>query len=172
MTEGRVTNRKTKEIWPKAPDTPQAPTFETAEWEAEPEPRRAYGARQVGYVVAILLNLGMLYVANNVLAWGVPFITGAWTAALWIVNLSLGAQIVVNLLWLAYDPPWFRRLGTIATNAISFASIYIMYFIFPFDLPVDLMNQALRIALLVGMVGIAIGTVVELVRLVFGSDGR
>ncbi|MHB1293954.1 MAG: hypothetical protein ACYC4R_03055 [Anaerolineae bacterium] len=170
MTEGQTTNKKTKELWPKAPPVLDAPPFEAAEWESEPAPRRAEGPRQVGYIAAIIVNLAMLYVANNLLAWGVPWITRAWTSVLWIVNLSIGAQVVANLLWLAYDPVWFRRLGTIALNAISFASAYIMYFIFPFDLPIDILNQILRIALLVSLVGIAIGTIVELVRLVFGSD--
>ena len=77
--------------------------------------------RRSGYVVAIAVNVFMLYVANNLLAWDVlPFLTPDFGKVLWLIDISLIATILINALYLAYDHAWFRSFSQIALIAISF----------------------------------------------------
>jgi hypothetical protein len=41
-----------------------------------------------------------------------PFLTSAITHVLGLVNLSLAAGLAVNLVYLAYDPPWLNHSVT------------------------------------------------------------
>jgi hypothetical protein len=59
----------------------------------------------------------------------------------------------------------------IVLNVFGFRSVYTIYKIFPFDFEMVLVGQAVRIALLVAMFGIVIGTVVEFFRLLSRKDG-
>jgi hypothetical protein len=121
--------------------------------------------RQAGYIAAVLVNLILIYVVNNLLNWGVSWITSAFVAVLWAMNLSLAAQIVANLLWYFYDPRWLRSLVQIVLNGFGLLSTYMLYVVFPFDFGQAMWGQWLRIAFIVGMVGIGIGTVAEIIRL-------
>ena len=91
-------------------------------------------ARRSGYVVAIAVNVLMLYVVNNLLAWDIlPFLTDDFGRVLWLIDISLLATIMVNLVYVAYDQAWFRSLGQIGLNLISLAVAIRMYQVFPFD---------------------------------------
>ena len=90
---------------------------------------------RVGYVVAVLVNAGLLYVAENLLAWNVPYVTEDWVAVLWAVRLSLVAGLAANAMYVAYDAAWFRHLTGIGTGALALLSMVITYAVFPFDLP-------------------------------------
>jgi hypothetical protein len=110
----------------------------------------------------------MLYVAHNLLAWRVPFVTERWILVLWAVDLSLGATIVANALYIAYDAPWFKRLTQIGLNVVALLVTYLFYTFFPFDFGIGFVHSIARIALLVAMVGIAIALIVDAVRLLSG----
>ncbi|MGH8927945.1 MAG: hypothetical protein ACRDWH_06310, partial [Acidimicrobiia bacterium] len=67
--------------------------------------------RLFGYMVAIAVNLGLLYVVNNLTAWDVvSFLTDDFGRLLWLVDLSLIASILVNVAYLVYDAVWFRSV--------------------------------------------------------------
>ncbi|MDA8219160.1 MAG: hypothetical protein M0Z94_16265 [Dehalococcoidales bacterium] len=132
---------------------------------------RHEGARRVGYGATVVVNLILLYIMNNLLAWHFPFLTDSFVAVLWVMNLSLLAGIVGNALLLAYDDFWFHQVVRIATNIFGFAVVYTLLVIFPFDLP-EAWDIIVRIALVAALVGIGIGTLVESVRLVFVRDRR
>ena len=125
-------------------------------------------ARRGGYVVAIAINLVMLYVANHLLAWDLlPFLTADFERVLLLINISLVATILVNAVYLGYDQGWFRSLGQVGLNLISLVVGIRMYQVFPFDFSAYEFSWAtvVRVMIVLGIVGLAIGTVAELVKL-------
>lgn len=125
--------------------------------------------RRTGYVATIAVNLIMLYVANHVMEWGwPPFLTPDFERILWPVNLSFGASIVMNAFWVAYDAQWFRSFGQIGLNLIAGVAALRTYQVFPFEFSPYSIAWApiVRFLLVLGIVGIAVGTVVEVVKLI------
>ncbi len=138
-----------------------------------PEPVRTKpgpspATRRFGYMVAILVNVALLIAANNLLAWDIfPFLTNGFERVLPILNVSLGAAIAVNLVYLGFDTPWFKSLTQIGLLAISLVVTIRFYQVFPFDFYAyefdwDLLAEW---ALILAMVGVGIGVVGEVVRL-------
>lgn len=123
-------------------------------------------ARRTGYAFAAVINAVLLYLVNSWPGWDVlPFLTGDFEEVLWLVNLSLWAGLVANLLYIAYDGRWFRSLGETVTNAITLVVIVRVWQVFPFDFGgADAWVVLFRIAIVVGIVGSAIAAVVNLVR--------
>ncbi|HZD58985.1 MAG TPA: hypothetical protein VE439_00840, partial [Anaerolineae bacterium] len=68
------------------------------------------GSKKSGYVAAIIINIVLLVIFNNLLNWHVPFLTGSFVIPLRILNISITATIIANLVFLAYDPAWFLAL--------------------------------------------------------------
>lgn len=135
-------------------------------------PELGLAARRVGFVVAIVVNVAMVYVANNLLGWDLlPFLTSEFGDLLWVINLSLGATIIVNIFWLGYDADWFRLLCQIGLNLISALVLIRLYRVFPFDFSAYEFEWALlaRAVIVLTMVALAVGTVVELVKLARGG---
>lgn len=126
-------------------------------------------SRRFGYVVAATLNLVFLFVVNVSPGWeSLGFLTERTRDVLWLVNLVLVASVVANLLYSAYDPPWFRALGDVVTTSLGLASTIRIWQVFPFDfdtssVPWDLVA---RWALGVGIFGAVVGIIVGMVRLV------
>jgi hypothetical protein len=130
--------------------------------------RPSVGARRTGYAFAAVVNAVLLYLVNSWPGWDVlPFLTADFEEVLGLVNLSLWAGVVANVLYLVYDGPWFRSLGEAVTTAITFVVAVRMWQVFPFDFGgADVWVVLFRIALVVGIVGSAIAVVVNLVRTV------
>lgn len=125
--------------------------------------------RRIGYVIAIAVNAGLLYVAHNILAWDVlPFLTDDWDELVPIISVSLLASIVVNLIYLAYDAPWFKSFTQIVLDAIALVVTVRMYQVFPFDFSAYDFNwtAVTRGVLVLVMVVIVIAIIVESVKLV------
>ena len=77
-----------------------------------------------GYVVAIVVNIAMLVIANNILAWGwLPFLTADFAEVLPLIDMSLLATIVVNATYLAHDPPWFKSVCQIAAARATVSAL-------------------------------------------------
>ncbi len=128
------------------------------------------GARRVGYVVTIIINFVLLFLFNNWMNWRVPFLTESFVTPLLFFNASFVAGIVGNALFLIYDPRWLRHIVQIILNVVSFAAIYVLFVVFPFNFPSELWDLIARIVLIAALVGISIGTVVEVVRLFLNKD--
>ena len=121
----------------------------------------------VGYLVAIAVNTALLYVANNLLAWDVlPFLTSEFGQVLWLIDLSLLATIIVNIVFLGFDPAWLKSVCQIALGGISIAVAFRMYQVFPFDFTSSRFDWGwtTRFVMVLTMVGIATGIVVELIK--------
>ena len=124
--------------------------------------------RRVGYVVAGLVNGGMLWVANHLLGWGwPPFLTNEFEDLLPWVNVSLVSTIAVYMLWTWRDPAWFKHLAQLGLNAISLVVIVRSWQIFPLDFTGywSGWETLARIALGIAFFGVVVDTVTRLVAL-------
>lgn len=145
--------------------TTTTPTPTRSPTERRPSP----GSRRFGYVIAIALNAALLVIANNILAWGwLPFLTEELNQVLPLINVSIVATIVVNAVYLVFDPVWFSALAEMWLLSISMAVTVRMYRVFPFDFSAYEFDwaQTARILLILAMVGIGIGFIANLVKLV------
>ena len=131
--------------------------------------RRGMSARRSGYAASVVINIALLYIANNLLGWDLlAFLTEDFARLLWLINLSLGATILANLFWIVFDPTWFRSLAQIGLNLIALLVSIRMYQVFPFDFSGFEFDWTpiVRIVVVITMIGCALGAIVELVKLV------
>ncbi len=126
-------------------------------------------ARRSGYIATIVVNVVILYIANNLLFWDIPFVTDAWNLVLPVLNLALVATIVANLLFVAYDPLLFRETGRLVLDMLGIAVLYTLYQVFPFDFTpltaADIVKVAVRIAIILGIAATIIAILVRIVRI-------
>lgn len=125
-------------------------------------------ATRLGYTVAILVNAAMLVIVNNILDWGwPPFLTDDFGQILWLLDLSFLGAIVVNAIYLGYDPPWFKSASQIGLGIISMAVAIRTFQIFPFDFSGYQFNWAplARFVIVLTMVGVGISIIVEVAKL-------
>lgn len=137
--------------------------------------RPGAAARRFGYIVSIGVGAAVLYGANRWPGWDVvPFLTDETPQVLGLVNASLVVGIVLNLIYVAADPPRIRALGDIVTMTIGIVVLARMWQVFPFDFgdassPWD---TVVRVLLVLGIVGSAVGIIAALVNLVRGGPRR
>jgi hypothetical protein len=123
------------------------------------------GARRAGYGVAIGFGAALLFVLNGWPGWqAVPFLTSSTDQVLWLVNLSLAAGIAANIVYLAYDPPWVKSLGDLATTGIGLVTAIRIWQVFPFAVSSG-WSIAVRTLLVVTIAGSCIALVVQIVSL-------
>lgn len=124
------------------------------------------------YFIAILVNIVLVYILNNLTKDGVSFITDRFLLCLPIINVSLGATIFGNLLFLINNEERFKSLVRIILNLFSIAAIYTLYRIFPFDFSkisfVDF-DFLVRVTLLLGIVAVGVAAIVEFFKVVFNT---
>jgi hypothetical protein len=118
-------------------------------------------ARLFGYGMAILVNFVLIYVANNLLAWNIPFLTTSFSSVLWAINLSLGVSIFINFIFLFFDRRWFKNFMQAFGNIFSFLSGFIFLRVFPLKLSAGLAN-IVHFAIIVFLGLLAISTMIEL----------
>jgi len=92
------------------------------------------GAKKFGYFVTILINIAMVYVANNLLNWNIPVLTDAFNDCLWAINLSFAVTIFINFIFMVFDRKWFHSLMEAFSSVFSFVSGYVFWQVFPLDL--------------------------------------
>lgn len=140
-------------------------------------PRAPRGARIFGYLVAGVIQLALLWAVNVNPGWrAAPFVTEEAAALVWLVNLSLLAGFLVNIGYVLYDAPRFRKLGDAATAGISLVVLVRLLQVFPFDFDGWWSGSATaaRALLILAILGCAIAVLVNLgmaVRLLW-SDAR
>jgi hypothetical protein len=131
------------------------------------EPSRT--GRRIGYVIAAAINVALLYFVNNLLNWDLsPFLTDDFERVIPLINVSLVATIVVNVIYLFFDRRWFKSLTQIGLAGIAMAATVRLYRVFPFDFSAyDFAWATLaRAVLIIAMVGMAIAIVAETVKLI------
>lgn len=143
-----------------------------------PKRRPAAPVRRLGYLVAMAVHAVLLVVVNNIVEWDVlPFLTAEFDSVVPIISASLWAGILVNAVWVAYDPRWVRSLGDLITGAVSLLAAVRMLQVFPFDFAASEFpwEMVARVVLIAAIVGVVIGMVVSTMTLVrfaiTGKDG-
>lgn len=138
----------------------------TFQLQIPPETRRK--GRQAGYVIAIVVNLVMLVIAQNILAWGwAPFLTSDFAQIVPWVSFSLIASMAMNAIYLLDDRPDVKSLGQMTVNLISLIVTYRIWQVFPFDFSAYDFNWDLltHVILILAFVGSGIGLVAETLKL-------
>ena len=143
-----------------------SPTHHASATVTRSRPRVA--SRRAGYVVAVGVNALLLYLLNRSPGWqSVPFLTDAMNRVIGVVNLSITAGLVANLVYLVRDPTWLKALGDLATTCAGVLATLRIWQVWPFDFPAGSpWNLLAHVALGLGLVGGAIGIVESTVRYV------
>ena len=131
--------------------------------------------RRIGYTAAAVASGVVLFALNNLLAWEFPpFLTEDFNRVLPLVNVSLGATIAMNLIFVAYDAGRFKALGEIGPAGLSLVVVIRTYQVFPFDFSAYSFNwtAVTRAVLILAMIGIGIGIVVQIGKLAGATTGR
>jgi hypothetical protein len=122
--------------------------------------------RKSEFIAAIIANIILLYIVNNLLAWNLHFITSSFQEVLWIINISIAANIIANFLFLIYNQGWFRSLVQIPLNIIGFIVAYSLYIVFPFSFSQMYFTYAAEFILIILMVIFVIMTFFEVLKLI------
>lgn len=123
-------------------------------------------ARRFGYVIGAAVNVALLYLVNGSPGWeAVPFLTDATTEVLGLVNASIAANLVAQLVYLAWDPPWLKALGDLVTTSVGVLAMVRVWQVWPLEFrsgsSLDVMA---RVLVAVGIVGGLIGVVASVAR--------
>ena len=139
--------------------------------------RVSIGARRFGYAVAVGINVLLVVVVNNILSWGwLPWLTPEFEKLLPVINVALVVNIVLNLLYMAYDEPPVKAATQIMVNLIAIAVLVWTLQVYPFDFsaydfPIvisafDLTwDLVARLVIGLAILGTAIAVVTETVKL-------
>ncbi len=140
---------------------------------------KSVGWRRLGYVITIILNVVVLYVANNIVAWGwFPWLTADFDEVVPYISVALLASIVVNAIYILYDKAWFKSIGETIGLVLSLIANLELLRVFPFDFSAyqwnwDAIVRVVLILATIGMIAGIIAQVVTLLRAVFvGSDAH
>jgi hypothetical protein len=118
-------------------------------------------ARQFGYIVSILINIFLIYIANNLLKWNTSLLTEDFAKCLWAINLSLGVTIFINFILIFFDRKWFKNLMQALGNIFAFISGFVFRQVFPLNLT-ESMASLVDFALLIALGAIVLSTMIEL----------
>ncbi|HEY7719895.1 MAG TPA: hypothetical protein VH915_14125, partial [Pedococcus sp.] len=133
-----------------------------------PRTRAPTASRRLGYLVAVAVNGVLVYLLNVSPGWqAVPFLTDETPQVLGVVNASLLAGVVANLIYLVRDPRWLRAVGDLVTTAIGLAAMVRIWQVFPLQFEEQGVpwETIARVLLAIGIVGSAIAIVAALVTL-------
>jgi len=131
--------------------------------------RPSQAARRTGYVIAMLVNVALLFAIYSWPGWeAAPFLTAATPQVLGWVSASLIAGLAANVVYLVTDPPWLKSLGDLVITGIGLGAMIRVWQVFPFDFGDASFDWAFvfRLLLIVGIVGSVVGLAVQFVTLV------
>ena len=126
--------------------------------------------RRFGYAVAIVVNAIGLYIVQNLLEWDISFVTSDFAQVDGLISLSLIATIGANVLFLFFDPRWFKGAVEAWSQAISLLATLRLLQVFPFDFDewAGPWEQVARAVLIIAAIGTAIGILTSIRNLVRG----
>jgi hypothetical protein len=138
----------------------------TRQLDVSPELRKT--GRRFGYTVGIVINVAVLIVVQNILAWGwLPFLTDEFVEVVPWISLSLTMSILANLIYEFNDDPPVKSAGQVVVNVVSVLATYQIFKVFPFDFSTYSFNWGVvtRVVLILAMVGAGIGAATEAIKL-------
>jgi hypothetical protein len=125
--------------------------------------------RMSDYIFSVIFNIAFLVVVNKVPDWNIVFITDSFPDILWAVNTSLAVSLAGNLILIFFHPRFLHHLLNAVFAAFALLATSMILSVFPFDfsrVTGEWLTIAVRIALIVGIVGSAISVVVNIVKAV------
>ncbi len=135
----------------------------------EPGLRPSPSARRAGYLAVILISAGLLCVIDWYPGWhAAAFLTLAAASVISMVNLLLVALILVNLVYLAFDPPWIRLAGDLACAIIGLITAIRIWQVFPFAFGGSAQPwiSVVRVLLVMAIAGTCAAIVVQIAKLI------
>lgn len=121
-----------------------------------------------GNIGSVLVNAVLLWGINIWPGWkAVPFLTADMERVLGIINASLTAGIIANLIFVVIRNRGVMALGNLVVLGIGLAATLRMLEVFPFDFGDSWSGWpvVVRVLLVLGIVGSIIGMVVEIVAM-------
>lgn len=121
-----------------------------------------------GNIGSVLVNAVLLWGINIWPGWkAVPFLTADMERVLGMINASLTAGIIANLIFVVIRNRGVMALGNLVVLGIGLAATLRMLEVFPFDFGDSWSGWpvVVRVLLVLGIVGSIIGMVVEIVAL-------
>ena len=121
-----------------------------------------------GSIGSAIVNALLLYGINVWPGWRVlPFLTADMPRALDLINASLIAGIIVNLVCAVIRARALLALGNLVVMGVGVAAMMRLWEVFPFDFGASWSGWpvVVRVLLVLGIVGSVIGAIVELVNL-------
>ena len=133
--------------------------------ELRKQPRQTSAA---GYLVGATVNAVLLAAIHVWPGWQVvPFLTAETPAVLGAVDAMLVAGIAVNLLHVVWHPGWLTPVGVLVTTGFGLVATVRVLQVFPFSFGPGIDWAAVvRVLLVLGVIGSAVGLVIALVQLV------
>jgi len=138
-------------------------------------PELKQAGTRFGYGVAVVINVAMLIVVQQILGWGwLPFLTDGFAEVVPWISMSLIASIVANLVFQFNDTTTVKSTGQILVNLISIFVTFQMLLVFPFDFSAYTFSWEIvvRVVLILAMVGAGIGALTEMIKLVSGEPDK
>ena len=120
-----------------------------------------------GNVGSAVINALLLWGINIWPGWQIlPFLTPDMTRALDLINASLIASLIVNLVCAVIHSRALLALGNIVVMGIGVAALLRLWEVFPFDFGTSWSGWPVlvRVFLVLGIVGSIIGAIVEVVN--------
>jgi magnesium-transporting ATPase (P-type) len=176
---------------PESQGTPSQPISERIEEfgkRTEDYFTKTRAGRIAGYSAAIFFNVVFLIFFSffhRYIAWyhlepdggitRLPLLTGAYFTWLPVLVTALAISIAANIVLIIYDRYWLRETIHIILASIGAAVVAELIAIFPFNFSVipdptaaDIMPVAVTIGLVIIAVGLGIGALVRLIKLLVG----
>lgn len=147
-----------------------APPAATPLTPAEPSHRGSRRrSRRGGYAATIVVDLLLLVVVTSWPGWQqFGFLTPAAADVIPIFVTALWVGVGVNLLLLLADPRWLRGLTDMVTSAVGILVLARTWQVFPFTFADTVWGLLVRLVIVLGLVGCAIGIVAGFVRFLRG----
>jgi hypothetical protein len=141
----------------------------------ETDPKRTYlkkspgksfssGARKVGYFVAIVVMIVLIYVLRHLRQWGFDFLTDDFGKCLRYIEFSIYVSIGAQVLFIIYDNRWFKHIINGISNIAGAVALIMIYVIFPFDIEDGTWIKWIKIGILILFGLTVISILVEIIK--------
>jgi len=119
------------------------------------------------YLIAILINLLFLYIANNLIYWNLSFIAASFGDVLWAINLSLIVAIVANVSFILYDHSGFKIVSKIIMSFTALIAAFTILTVFPFVINQFIIAVGLKILIIIGILAAVVSIIFQIMKMVY-----
>lgn len=127
----------------------------------------ARGARRFGYGVAVVINLVLIWVVQNIVEWDViPFLTEEFAEVVPITTFSLVVSALFNLVFMIRDTGRLKSAMDLMSTAVAFAVVVRTYQVFPFEFQSEFWDGTAHVLMVIVMVALVAAVIAQLVQLI------